>query len=141
LNKEDLNILIVGICASGKSSVVERLKDLGFNAKTCAQEHSYSKSLWTRLNPDVLVVLDCSYETIKERRNVGWGVERIKIQKERLQGALQNCDLYLKTDNLTIEETIEKIIDYLINEKLIDDRNVTLKGGRSDNELDYSTGS
>ncbi|MBM7623214.1 hypothetical protein [Sporohalobacter salinus] len=119
MQKEDITILIVGICASGKSSVVERLKELGFDAYTCAQEHSCVKSLWTKLAPDVLVVLDCDYETIKQRRKVQWGEERIKVQKKRLQNALENCDLYLKTDDLNLEETVREIIKYLFTNGLI----------------------
>lgn len=113
LNKDEISILIVGICASGKTSVVKRLQRLGLNAKVCAQEHSCVKSLWTKLKPDVLIFLDCNYETIKRRRNVQWGVKRIETQKERLKDALDNCDLYLKTDYLTLKETIDKIINYL----------------------------
>lgn len=89
------------------------MKELGFDACICAQEHSCVKSFWTKLAPDVLVVLDCNYETIKQRRKVEWGEKRIKVQKERLQNALENCDLYLKTDNLTLEETVAVITEYV----------------------------
>ncbi|MCK8825219.1 hypothetical protein [Fuchsiella alkaliacetigena] len=111
MNKNKADILVVGICASGKSSVVDRLQELGYQAKSCAQEHSYVKSLWSKLEPNFMVVLDCDYETIRERRDVQWGLNRIKMQKERLQHAIENCDLYLQTDELSIEETVQIIVD------------------------------
>ncbi|SJZ72276.1 hypothetical protein [Selenihalanaerobacter shriftii] len=128
MDKIGIDILIVGICASGKSSVVKRLNELGFKARACAQEHSCVKSFWAKLDPDVLVALDCSYDTIKERRNVQWGEKRIKVQKERLKDALENCDLYLKTDHLTLEETVDKIIEYLTSEGLIEGGESSIKG-------------
>ena len=113
MDSSAVSIAVFGICASGKSTVVQRLQELGFNARSCAQEHSVIPNLCTKLEPDVLVVLDCGYEAIKQRRNVQWGLERIAIQKERLRDALENCDLYLKSDYLTIEETVARIIQFL----------------------------
>jgi adenylate kinase len=134
---EELSILIVGICGSGKSSVVTKLQEMGFDVRACAQEHSCVKSMWRKLDPDVLIVLDCSYETIKSRRNVSWGLERIKVQKEKLEDALNNCDLYLNSDNLTLEETVEKIINYLEEKRLIQKR-ISSKGGNDkDNGVNY----
>lgn len=119
MHQGNITILVVGICASGKSSVIKELQQLGFKAKTCAQEHSCVESMWTKLESDVLIFLDCSYETVKKRRDVPWGLKRIQSQKEKLQDALDNCDLYLKTDNLTLQETVERIVEYLKEEDFI----------------------
>ena len=52
---------VVGVCASGKSTLIKGLKERGFNARHIAQEHSYVKDMWKRItNPDLLVFLDDS---------------------------------------------------------------------------------
>ncbi len=102
----DVLIGVCGNCVSGKTTLVEGLTAMGYRAVNIPQEHSVSKKFWKRKNPDFLVVLNCSLETAQKRRRISWGEERLKAQHERLTNAIENCDLYLPTDDLTIPEML-----------------------------------
>jgi hypothetical protein len=100
-------VVIVGICAAGKSTLAAGLCGLGINAKSVPQEHSYVRRLWEKLHPgaNILIMLDASFETTKRRRpTITYGPERLDDQRLRLQNARELCDLYLPTDDLSIEE-------------------------------------
>jgi deoxyadenosine/deoxycytidine kinase len=74
--QQDPLIVIVGVCASGKTTLARGLRELGYQVRTFAQEHSVSRRLWQRLDPDLLIVLECSYETIRRRKRISWGRDR-----------------------------------------------------------------
>ena len=60
-------IKVVGPCASGKSSLTARLRELGYDAHSAAQDHSYVPDMWQRLNPpDVLIYLDVTVEAARK---------------------------------------------------------------------------
>ncbi len=64
-----IRVAVVGPCASGKSTLVSALRAAGYEARHPAQEHSFVKDMWQRLvDPDVLIYLDLSYESYRERR-------------------------------------------------------------------------
>jgi hypothetical protein len=107
-------IAVVGPCASGKSSLVRRLKALGYSARHVAQDHSYVPDMWRRLtDPDLLVYLDAELDTIVRRRHIGWGESYLAEERRRLGHARQHCDLYLPTDDLTEEEVLEQVLAFL----------------------------
>lgn len=112
-----LRVLVVGTCGSGKTTLVERLGWLGIQAGSVAQEHSEAQHLWMRRRPDFLIVLDCGYERVRTRRRVSWPAARLEVERRRLAHARQNCQLFLQTDDLTIEDvvgrTLAAIDDYL----------------------------
>ncbi|MHB8945971.1 MAG: hypothetical protein ACYC6I_05535 [Bacillota bacterium] len=49
-------------------------------------------------------MLGATLETIRRRRPVPWGQERLDAQLQRLALARRECDLFLPTDDLTIDE-------------------------------------
>ena len=103
-------VVVVGPDAAGKSTLVERLRERGYNARSCAQEHSYVPDMWRRVsNPDFLVFLDVQLETTARRRAIDWGQERVDAQQARLAHARAHCDLYLPTDDLTLVEVVERV--------------------------------
>lgn len=105
---------MVGPCASGKSSLVSRLKALGYNARHVAQDHSYVPDMWRRLtDPDFLIYLDAELRTVARRRCINWGKRYLADERHRLRHARQHCDLYLPTDDLTEEEVLERVVDFL----------------------------
>ena len=108
-------IVIVGPCGSGKSTLVKGLKELGEIARSFSQEHRSRHNLWEKLNPDVLIYLDATFETISPRRKVT--SEEYYEQAARLERARENCDLYISTDNLTIDEVLERALDFLSSRK------------------------
>ncbi len=107
-------IAVVGPCASGKSSLVKRLKALGYNARHVAQDHAYVPDMWRRLtDPDFLIYLDAELSTIARRRCISWGERHLADKRHRLRHARQHCDLYLPTDDLTEEDVLERVLDFL----------------------------
>jgi thymidylate kinase len=107
---KDLIIVVTGVCASGKSALIKNLRELGFDARHVAQEHSSAHQLWKHPNPDFLVVLDCSYDTAKKRRDIYWTKERIDNQRKCLEDAISCCDVYLNTDELSEAEVLDIVL-------------------------------
>ncbi len=117
--QRQLQIVIVGPCASGKSTLVEGLHAQGFDkARIVAQEHSGVRDLWKiRGQPDCLIYLDARLETIAARQHRSdWTVEYLTELLDRLKNARVECNLYLPTDELSIEEVLENVIECLNEE-------------------------
>jgi nicotinamide riboside kinase len=109
-----LTVAVVGPCAAGKSTLVDALREAGFNARHVAQEHSYVPDMWQRIvHPDALIYLDVSYETARQRRFISGGPEWLVVQRRRLAHARQHCDLYIPTDRLTAEAVLAQVLDFL----------------------------
>ena len=109
-------IKVVGPCASGKSALASRLRALGYDAFSAAQDHSYVPDMWQRLNPpDVLIYLDLTLEAVRQRgrTGTGWDQAYLDEQHHRLRHARAHCDLYLPTDDLSEEEVLERTVDFL----------------------------
>lgn len=106
-------IAIVGVCASGKSTLVTELKKAGFNAYNVAQEHSCVKKFWNRHKPDFLIMIDAALPAIKKRRLVNWDQSRLDLQHERLKDAQENADLYIQTDLFSKEEVLQQVINFI----------------------------
>jgi len=103
-------VVVVGPDAAGKSTLVQRLQELGYDARCCAQDHSYVPDMWRRLSqPAFMVFLDASLETIARRRPIVWGQERLDALHGRLTHARQHCDLYVPTDEMTPEEVTDHV--------------------------------
>ena len=108
-----MRIAVVGVCAAGKTTLVQGLKDAGFDAYNVAQEHSCIRAFWNKHKPDVLVMIDATLPAIKKRRRVSWTEERLVVQHERLRDAREHADLYVQTDDLSASEVWEKVIAFL----------------------------
>jgi ribose 1,5-bisphosphokinase PhnN len=103
-------VVVVGPDAAGKSELVKRLRELGYNARSCAQDHSYVPDMWQRISkPDFLVYLDARLETIAQRRVIDWGQERLDTLNARLAHARAHCDLYLPTDDLKPLDVVAQV--------------------------------
>jgi hypothetical protein len=103
-------LTVVGPDAAGKSELVGRLRALGYNAGSCAQEHSYVPDMWRRLaRPDFLIYVDARLETIAQRRAIDWGQERLDELNARLAHARAHCDFYLATDDLEAPKVVEQV--------------------------------
>ena len=108
-----MRIVVVGPCASGKTTLVARLQQLGLDARNVAQEHSGIKTFWRKNRPDVLVMLEASLPVIRRRRSVPWGEERLVVQRERLKDAREHADLFIQTDPLSREEVAERVLQFI----------------------------
>jgi hypothetical protein len=112
---EDLLIGVVGNCTAGKTTLVAGLNNSGYRAVNIAQEHSSVQRLWQRKNPDFLVCLSCTLETARQRRDMGWGQERLDDQWRRLSHAREHADFYLPTDGLAIAEVLLRVTEAVKN--------------------------
>ncbi len=106
-------IVVVGPCASGKSALVNILRDQGYNAHAAAQEHSYVQAMWLMTNPSHLIYLDVGLNAIKQRRPVSWGEEYLQEENRRLAHARDHADIIIETDNLTLEQVASHALDFL----------------------------
>ncbi len=110
----DLIIGIVGPCKTGKSVLREGLEKHGYKVKHIAQEHSHIPSMWQKIaNPDVLIYLSVSYQKTLERSSMSWAKAEYEEQLKRLKHARQHADFYINTDDLTEEEVIQSVLDFL----------------------------
>ncbi len=108
-----MTVAVVGVCASGKTTLVKGLQARGFAAYNVAQEHSCIKKFWQKKNPQYLVMIDASLPAIKKRRLVFWDEARLEAQHERLKDAKEHADLYIYTDDLSAEDVLNKVTAFL----------------------------
>src|SRR5438105_14351833 len=94
------SIVVVGVCSSGKSTLVRALRERGYSAQAVSQEHSYVPYLWQRSTPDVLIYLDASLHTIHGRGRRRWPQYLLDEEHTRLGMAREHCHLYIHTDGL-----------------------------------------
>ena len=108
-------IALVGPCSSGKSTLGTVLKQMGYEVRQVAQEHSYVQNMWQRISkPDILIYLDVDYESSRIRRPfTDGGPQRLADQHARLQHARQHCDFYLDTSNLSPTQVRQQVLDFL----------------------------
>ena len=113
-SKSGLKIGLVGPCASGKTTLAGRLRELGYYVRHIAQEHSYVPNMWQRItNPDILIYLSVSYQNTLIRRNMSWTEEEYQVQLHRLRHALAHADLVIDTDPLTPDQVVEQVLTFL----------------------------
>lgn len=106
-------IVIVGVCASGKTTLAANLQRLGYDARIISQEHSYVPSLWRHISPDVLIYLDASLEAIRKRRDIDWGEDYLAEERKRLADARQAAHLYIKTDRFNADQVYRRARRFL----------------------------
>jgi cytidylate kinase len=105
---------VVGPCGSGKSTLIAGLERQGYTCRHIAQEHSYVGDMWQRIShPDILVFLDASFEACTRRRPLNWTEKDYQEQQRRLAHARQHAHLYIATDDLSPEEVLKKVIEYV----------------------------
>ena len=72
--------------------------------------------MWRRINPpDLLIYLDVSLEAAHRRGRTGhgWDQEYLDRQKARLEHARAHSDLYLDTDDMSEEEVLARVVEFL----------------------------
>jgi nucleoside-triphosphatase THEP1 len=106
-------VVVVGPCASGKTTLVDRLRALGVDAWVSGQEHSAVRNLWRRLDPDVLIALEIDLATLRSRRSPSWPQTIYDVQLERLREAFAGADVVINTAVLTEDEVVSKAVNVL----------------------------
>ena len=100
------DIVIVGPCASGKSTLAENLVRLGYHARVVGQEHSDIQRLWERHHPAVVIGLNASLETVRARRGRTWSQAVYERQQQRLRPAMAAATVILDTERLSPTATL-----------------------------------
>ena len=114
MSNSTLKIGLVGVCGAGKTTLTHRLKPYYTNVRQIAQEHSYVQDMWYRLaNPDILIYLHASYKTTLRRKRFTWSEQEYQKQIQRVQHAYQHADLKIDTDNLSPNEILDLVLDFL----------------------------
>ena len=108
-------IKVVGMSAGGKSTLVQGLRDLGYDARPISQEHSNIPDLWRQFDvPDVLIFLDASLLCQRLRRpDVSWTRRYHAQEATRLRHAHDHADLRIDTSNITPREVLAVALVYL----------------------------
>ena len=105
---------IVGPCGSGKSTLFASLEKFGYLCRHIAQEHSYVPAMWQKIaKPDILIYLDASFPISTSRRQLNWQKKDHDEQVRRLSHAREHANLFIDTDELTPEQVLQKVLDYL----------------------------
>jgi hypothetical protein len=115
MRRDTPRIVIVGVCASGKTVLANTLRQHGYNARSMAQEHSFVPGMWrAHGQPNVLICLDAGPATINARlgRN-DFDEAMVAEQRCRLADARAYCDLHLPTDDLTEAQVQERVLAFL----------------------------
>ena len=109
-----MQVVVVGPCGSGKTTLVRRLQALGYTARAVAQEHSMIPDLWRHGGqPDALIFLNATPATISARRRNEFPAWLYTKQMQRLQSAREHATLYLQTDPLLPTEVEQRVLLHL----------------------------
>jgi hypothetical protein len=108
-------IKVVGVSASGKSTLVRALREHGYDARAVSQEHSHSATLWKQFDvPRVLIYLDCTLEVQQQRRpDVTWDAANLAVERQRLHDAYAEADLRINSSDLSGEEVLDMTLAFL----------------------------
>ena len=105
---------LVGVCASGKTTLIRQLTLLGYNCRHIAQEHSYVPSMWQQItHPDYLIYLYVNYPTTVKRKNLNWTEAEYREQLHRLEHAYAHADFIIDNSFQSPEETLELVVNQL----------------------------
>jgi predicted ATPase len=111
--RDGRRIVVVGPCASGKTTLVDALRDRGYDAYVVAQEHSIIRDLWQRRNPDVVIALDLELSVVRQRRSPTWSADIYGLQHERLREAFNAADLFIDTGEHDIDDALRMSLEFL----------------------------
>jgi hypothetical protein len=113
VSAESRKIVVVGPCASGKSTLVAALRALGYDAHVSGQEHSEIATLWQHSQPDVLIALDVDIAAVRNRRGDSWPEWLHDLQVQRLGDASRAANLAIDTTTLSPQIVVDRVVAYL----------------------------
>ncbi len=109
-----MKVAVVGVCASGKSTLVSALKQFGIEAVDVAQEHSLVPYMWQVITrPDVLIFLDANVETVRARWPYRGEVNFVDEQVRRLAHAREHADVIIHVDELNEQQVLARTLHEL----------------------------
>ena len=109
-----MEIVVVGPCGAGKSTLVQSLRARGYVARAVAQEHSIISALWRHGGePAALIVLEVERDTIAQRRGAEFPDWLYEEQRGRLASARAHADLIVPTDGVLPEQVTQQVVNFL----------------------------
>ncbi len=108
-------IKVVGVSASGKSTLTARLRQAGYDARPVSQEHSNVPDLWKKFDfPQILIFLDTTLEAQQARRpDVSWDAAHRAQETARLSHARDHADVQIDTAQMTAQDVFTIVLAYL----------------------------
>lgn len=104
-------VVVVGVCGSGKTELVRRLRLRGIDARVVAQEHSEVRTLWRHLgNPDAVVYLSARTRTVQRRGRSTLSIAILSEQRRRLADARRIATVRIRTDEVSPEVVEARVI-------------------------------
>jgi hypothetical protein len=117
-------IIILGVCAAGKSTLARKLQASGKRARTVAQEHSCIPDLWRWSGAATVVYLHASYQAVKRRRDSLMNRHGYDAQLHRLRSARAGATVSVDTSELSAEEVYRLVEAQLSPERDRRDRDL-----------------
>jgi hypothetical protein len=113
-------IKVVGVSASGKSTLVKALRQRGYRARPVSQEHSNVADLWQQFEePTYLIYLDVDLATQQQRRpDVSWDKQWLLEEQARLRHAHGYANLKIDTSGLSADTVRTITLTFLKNERV-----------------------
>lgn len=104
-------LVVVGVCASGKSTLSRRLGERGIEARPVAQEHSRVKELYRRQGT-LVVLLAATWQTVHRRRQLSWDLAFYDVEWQRLSLARQEARIIVHTDSLSPDQVADIVTEW-----------------------------
>lgn len=108
-------VKIVGLSAAGKTTLVNGLRQLGYNARPASQEHSNVPTMWLQLHPPVLLIylyVDARTQ-VSRRPDLTWREGGWSEELRRLAHAHAHARLWIDTSDLTPHQVRQLTLTYL----------------------------
>lgn len=106
-------IVLVGPCASGKTTLAHNLEARGHDVRICGQEHSGIRDFWRLMDPDVLVALDVDLPTLRLRRSSAWPEHLYDVQRGRLASAFAAADVVVDSASNDADAVADRVLSWL----------------------------
>ncbi len=100
-------LVLVGVCASGKTTISRLLNAQGIRARSIAQEHSSVQNLFRHGEASLVVLLCADWESVHRRRRLSFDREFYRTEWRRLSQARQEANLVVHTDMFTAVEVAQ----------------------------------
>lgn len=107
------DVVLIGPCAAGKSTLARRLRAEGLSVQIIAQEHSGIIDLWRRRPARALVFLDVNLAQVHRRGRPTFPAWLHDVQQTRLADARQAADLVVDTVPLSIDDVFATVRAFL----------------------------
>jgi hypothetical protein len=106
-------VVVVGPCASGKTTLATGLQRLGYDAIVCGQEHSDIPTLWRHPGPGFVVALQVDLPALRRRRDDSWPEWLYLVQQRRLRAAAAAAALRVDTSTLDPDSVLRHVAAHL----------------------------